>query len=469
MNFASFPYLFFLCIVILIYFSLKSNNRILFLLIASYFFYSIFGVGFSALMLLTSIVTFTTSHYCYYSNSRKKQKLFFYVGLLIDLLIFILFKYIHIIDVDIMNWPNWSTQSILIPIGISFYTFKTVGYCIDIYKRKYPPEKSFVYYALSVSFFPQLIAGPIEKSVVIITQLKQNSKFNIESFIEGSKLILWGLFKKIVIADSIALIINPVFNNITDYSGIDLIIALVAFPYQIYTDFSGYSDIAIGSAKCFGINLPANFNKPFFSKNLTEFWRRWHITFYKWIKEYIYETVLKGDQKQSQFNTALKIGIIFIIVGLWHGATLNYFLYVSTAYVWLLLEFSSRKHRKLILEKLYIKDNSFIIKTINYLFIIIMFSSFVVFLKGNSLEYSVYIFKNIFPLHLSHLKIISPLSILLYISVFELLQYFQISPISHCFEGIKKSYVRLTLYVIILFSILLLSSRPEVTFQYYQF
>jgi D-alanyl-lipoteichoic acid acyltransferase DltB (MBOAT superfamily) len=469
MNFASFPYLLFLATSIFVYFLLKKQMRAIFLLFASYFFYSLFGFGFAALMLITTIITYSTSYHCYYSIGNKKRKAFFYLGLFLDSLIFILFKYIHIIDIHIMNWPNWSPQKLLIPIGISFYTFKTIGYCIDIYKRKYAPESSFIYYALSVSFFPQLIAGPIEKSVTISSQFKQGKNFQLQNCIDGGKLILWGLFKKIVIADSIAQIINPIFNNITDYNGIDLAIALIAFPYQIYADFSGYSDIAIGSAKCFGINLPANFNKPFFAKNLSEFWRRWHITFYKWLKEYIYDTILKGSYKQSQISSALKIAVIFLLVGLWHGATLNYLFYVLTAYVWLLAEFMTRKYRISLLEKAHIKTGSFILRIINYLFIILMFASFVGFLKGNTLNYSFYIFKHIFPLHLHHFKMINPLHILVYIIIFETLQYFQISPTGTCFEGIKKFSLRLALYVFILFSILLLSSRSEITFQYYQF
>ncbi len=469
MNFASFPYLLFLTASLFVYFFLKKQSRAVFLLFASYLFYSLFGLGFAALMLITTLITYTSSYYCYYSVSNKKRKTFFYLGLSLDLLIFVLFKYIHIIDIDIMNWPNWSVQKLLIPIGISFYTFKTVGYCIDIYKRKYEPENSFVYYALSVSFFPQLIAGPIEKAVTISSQFKQDNNFRLQHCIDGGKLILWGLFKKIVIADSIAQLINPVFNDIYSYKGLDYIIVFIAFTYQVYTDFSGYSDIAIGSAKCFGINLPANFNKPFFAKNLSEFWRRWHITFYMWFKEYIYDTLLKGNKKQSKISTSFKIAVVFFLVGLWHGATLNYLCYVFMAYIWLLSEFITRNGRRTILEKIHLKPDSFILRIINYISIILMVSCFEIFFKGDTLSYSVYIFKHIFPLHLYHFKMIHVLLILFYIAVFELLHYFQISPTGDCFEGIKRFSLRLLLYIFVLFSILLLSSRPEVTFQYYQF
>ena len=468
MNFASLPYLVFLVIVVAIYFSISKKYKSYFLLIASYFFYSIFGFGFAALMLITSGVTYYFSLLSYKSTDHKKRKQFFYLGIIIDLLLFILFKYVHIIDIDVMNWPNFTVQKVLIPIGISFYTFKTVGYCIDIYKRKYEPIKSFTKYALSVSFFPQLIAGPIEKSKTICHQLNHSS-YHKQNIIAGGKLILWGLFKKIVIADSIAQIINPVFNNINSYNGLDYWIVFFAFTYQVYADFSGYSDIAIGSAKCFGVDLPANFNKPFFAKTISEFWRRWHITLYKWFKEYVYDALLKGNEKQSKISTILKIAVVFLLVGLWHGATLNYICYVLTAYSWLLIEFSTRNARRKVLGRIYLKSDSYVIKIINYFFIILMISSFEIFFKGNTISYSVYIFKHLFPLHLYNFKFMNIFYIILSIFVLEFLQYFQISPTGNCFEGIKTFSIRLLLYLFLIFSILIMSSRPELTFQYYQF
>jgi alginate O-acetyltransferase complex protein AlgI len=470
MNFASFPYLLFLTTVVVIYFIIgKSGYRNLFLLLASYFFYSTFGLGFMLLMAITTVITYYSSYHSYSSNNIKHRSIFFYSGLIIDLLIFILFKYVHIINIDIMNWPNWSMQKLLIPIGISFYTFKTIGYCIDVYKRKYPPESSFIYYALSVSFFPQLIAGPIEKSVVISSQFKQNKKFSIRNSIEGGKLILWGLFKKIVIADSIAQIINPIFSNIYGYSGIDFLIVFISFTFQIYADFSGYSDIAIGSAKCFNIILPANFDKPFFSKNISEFWRRWHISFYKWFKEYVYEGILNGNKKESKLLSAIKIGTIFLLVGLWHGATLNFMFYVMTAYIWLIVDNLTRGFRKKCCIYLNISDSSYFLKFINYVFIIMMISCFEIFFKGDTLKYSFHIFKHILPLKLDNFTIANILLILTYILLLETCQFFQLSPTGHCFEGVKNPYLRLVFYVFIIFSIILTSSKPDTAFQYFQF
>lgn len=464
MNFASLPYLFFLITCVVIYYGIHKNYRNVFLLFASYFFYSLFGFGFTALMFITTLITYYSSYYCYHAENLSKRKLFMGIGLSLDLLIFVLFKYVHIIDIDLMNWPNWSAQKLLIPIGISFYTFKTIGYCIDIYKKKYAPENSFAYYALSVSFFPQLIAGPIEKSHIISIQLKQNDEFDIKNFIEGSKLILWGLFKKIVIADSIAQIINPVFGNITEYKGLDFVVALIGFTYQIYVDFSGYSDIAIGSAKCFGVNLPANFNKPFFSKNYREFWTRWHATFSKWLKEYVFDT-LGGISKTSKSKTVFNIFILFLIVGLWHGATINYIIYAQLAFVFMLLDIITKDIRK----KIFPKRKSTLNKIINYVSIVSLIVVLSIFFRPSSFQDSVYILKHICSLHFYHLSSPNILYIIMYILVFEFFQYFQISAEGHCFQGVRNFYLKLAMFLFILFSILLLNSRPEVAFQYFQF
>ena len=417
-------------------------------------------------MLITTVITYTTSYFSYYTNNPNKQKSFFYLGLFLDLLIFILFKYIHVIDINSMNWPNWSAQNLLIPIGISFYTFKTIGYCIDVYKKKYPPENSFIYYALSVSFFPQLIAGPIEKSVTISSQLKRNYKFKLKNCIEGGKLILWGLFKKIVIADSIAQIINPIFNDIYSYSGLDYVIAFIAFSYLVYADFSGYSDIAIGSAKCFGINLPANFNKPFFSKNYRDFWTRWHITLSKWLKEYVFN--LLG--RQNKLKLIVNLFVVFLIVGLWHGATVNFIIYAQVAFAFLLLDIASKNMRYKFFRFLGLQNKNISMKIINYFAIIFMCIVIGVFYGIPNFKDAIYVLTQLFnPGMTLNLKLNNTLLLLAYILFFEILQYFQSTANGHCFQKINNFYLRLFLYLILLFSIILLSSRPNMTFQYFQF
>jgi D-alanyl-lipoteichoic acid acyltransferase DltB (MBOAT superfamily) len=468
MNFASLPYLFFLAISVAIYYVIGKNHRNKFLLFASYFFYSLFGFGFTSLMLITTLITYYSSYYCYYSVNLKTRKIYLAIGLSLDLLIFILFKYLRIIDLDIMNWPNWSAQKLLIPIGISFYTFKTLGYCIDLYKRKYEPDPSVISYALSVSFFPQLIAGPIEKSIVISQQLNRHEKFKSSKAIYGSKLILWGLFKKIVIADSIALIINPVFSDIYLYKGLDLFVCCLGFAIQVYADFSGYSDIAIGSASFFGVELPPNFNKPYFAKNYREFWVRWHATFSKWLKEYVFEP-MGGVVKNNKLRTIFNIFLLFFIVGFWHGATLNYIIYSQCAFLFILLDIATKDIRKQFFKKIGLLPKSIVLKSINYIAMVLMMTFLAIYFRPQSFKESNYILNNITSLRFHHLTVNKALFIVIYVILLEFLQYFQIHANGHCFEKVNNFYLRACMYCVLLFSIILFGSRPEVTFQYFQF
>ena|SRR6218665_1781486 len=468
MNFASFPFLLFLSVCTLIYFSLKKSGRHWFLLFASYFFYALFGFGFALLMLITSAITYTTSYYCSRSEDPRRRRFLLWLGLGLDLSIFVLFKYIHIIDMDIMNWPDWSAQKLLIPVGISFYTFKTIGYCVDIYRRKYAAEPSFAYYALSVSFFPQLIAGPIEKSVVIAAQLKKGEGPNKENIMEGAKLIVWGLFKKVVIADSIAQTINVCYTRVEQYSGLDFLVISVAFIYQIYADFSGYSDIAIGAAKFFNVHLPSNFNKPFFAKNYRDFWTRWHTTFSRWLKEYVFDE-LGGVVRHNRFKTVRNLFIVFLVVGFWHGATPNYMIYAMLAFVWMLLDIVTKDQRKDLFAALKIKKGTLLMRSINYMGMIIMFTSLAFFFRPVTTQDSMIILSQLSFTGLHRFNLDSSVYILLMIIVLEVLQSFQLTPDGSCFQGIKKTWIRMALYIIILFLLIGSSARPDVSFQYFQF
>jgi len=466
MNFASFPYLVFLALSVLLYYSLGKKTRPVFLLLASWFFYAFFGLGFVALMIFTTAVTFISARLSYEARTKSWQQLFLIAGLCIDLAVFILFKYLHIIDTDIMNWPGWGLQKLLIPVGISFYTFKTLGYCIDVYKRKYAPEPSFLYYALSVSFFPQLIAGPIEKSHNIIAQLKTNKTFSAANFSEGSKLILWGLFKKLVIADSIALVINPVFQDVGNYGGFDFAIALFAFIYQIYADFSGYSDIAIGSARCFGVDLPPNFNKSFFSRNVVGFWGRWHSSLSGWLREYVFNS-LGGIARNSNLKTGFNLLVVFLLVGLWHGATINYFFYAIFAFIWMIADILTRNIRKDIFGSR--NKRSLLVWILNYASITFMVASLSVFFRPSQTEDSFFILRSICAWNMQTLKPFHLAYLTFIILFFEVLQSLQINAKGHCFESINNFYLRGVAYVAMTFLIILVSSRPDVTFQYFQF
>ncbi len=462
MNFTSFPYFTFLATAVGIYFILHKNYRASFLLLCSYFFYALFGFGFAALMLITSMVTYWTSKKSYEAETSANRQLFLWLGLSFDLIVFILFKYFHVIDIHLMNWPNFSAQDLLIPIGISFYTFKTLGYCIDLYKRKYAPIKSFQLYALSVSFFPQLIAGPIEKSNTLSQQFDKKEPFSFQNTLNGLKLILWGAFKKVVIADSIAQVINPCFAEIEQYEGIGLWVLLLGFTYQIYVDFSGYSDIAIGSAMLFNIRLPANFFKPFFSKSIGEFWSRWHITFSRWLKEYVFDNI-GGVVKGNKLRTVLNIWIIFLIVGFWHGATVNFMLYAMVAFVWFVADVATRKTRKKWFK------NKGRLRPINYITMILLMMTMGIFFRPENINDSTYILNHLFSLGSMGLTLSKVFIIVGLIGSFEFLQYFQRTPTGTCVEGITHFGWRAAAYLLMIFTLLFLSLRADITFQYYQF
>jgi D-alanyl-lipoteichoic acid acyltransferase DltB (MBOAT superfamily) len=221
---------------------------------------------------------------------------------------------------------GWHTSPVLlhvaIPIGISFYTFHGMSYVFDIYREKQQPVKNFVDYAVFVSFFPLLVAGPIERANHLLPQIQKKRFFNYTQAVEGCRLILWGLFKKVVIADSLAGIVDNIFNNYHDQNGVSLIIGAIGFSFQIYGDFSGYSDIALGTAKLFGFELLSNFRFPYFSRDIAEFWRRWHISLSSWFRDYLY--IPLGGSKQGKLKAVRNTFVIFLVSGFWHGASWNF-------------------------------------------------------------------------------------------------------------------------------------------------
>lgn len=214
--------------------------------------------------------------------------------------------------------PDHVTLHLILPVGISFYTFQALSYTIDVYKRKIEPTHDVVAFFAFISFFPQLVAGPIERATNLLPQFQQKRQFKYETAADGLKQILWGLFKKMIIADNCALAVNPIWENYGSQNGVDLLIGAFLFTFQIYCDFSGYSDIAIGSAKLFGIKLMRNFNVPYFSRDIAEFWRRWHISLTTWFRDYIY--IPLGGSRCSKLKVARNTMIIFLVSGLWHGA-----------------------------------------------------------------------------------------------------------------------------------------------------
>jgi len=296
MLFNSLEFLIFLPIVIIVYYILPHKFRWVLLLAASYYFYMAWNPKYIVLIVISTLVDYFAAILMEKQKNKARRKVFLLISLFANLGLLFLFKYFNFANGTMGRIFNLfadkpypiGSLSLLLPIGISFYTFQTLSYTIDVYRGTRKPERHFGYFALFVTFFPQLVAGPIERSDRLIPQLKIKHKLNYNSTVEALLRIAWGFFKKVVIADRIAVIVNSVYNDLGSFSSIHYIIATVGFAIQIYCDFSAYSDIAIGSAKILGINLMENFKMPYFSASISEFWSRWHISLSTWFKDYLY-------------------------------------------------------------------------------------------------------------------------------------------------------------------------------------
>lgn len=322
MNFNSLQYLLFLPVVVLLYYLLPRRLKDPMLLAASYYFYMCWQPVYAALMLFSTAVTWVSG--LVMDRYPRKKRLWLALSLLINLAILFVFKYFNFFSHTLASLfgRQGPTLNVLLPVGISFYTFQALGYSIDVYRGDLPAERNFLNYALFVSFFPQLVAGPIERADNILPQLKSPRPFRPENIQAGILPILWGLFKKVVIADNLAVLVNTAYGDVAAASGAQLFFATGCFAFQIYCDFSAYSDIARGSAKLLGIDLMQNFNAPYAADSVRDFWRRWHISLSGWFRDYLYFPL--GGSRVPRWRHCLNVLIVFLVSGLWHGAAMTY-------------------------------------------------------------------------------------------------------------------------------------------------
>jgi len=326
--FNSLQFLIFLPLTILLYYLLPFRFRWVLLLAASYFFYMCFEPSYGLILLSSTFICWYLSFLISGETNKQKRKIYLVIGIIADVGILFFFKYFNFFNETISsifsgeNKTVFNTSALLLPIGISFYTFKSLSYLIDVYRKVAKPENNFGYFALYVSFFPQLVAGPIERANELIPQLKKPAKLEEKDIEYGVLRIAWGFFKKVVVADTVAQFVNFSFGDITTANGSQLYVALLFFAVQLYADFSGYCDIAIGTARLFGIKLSENFNRPYLSKNIAEYWNRWHITLTLWIRDYVFIPLNKGVT--AYWRIYLNTLIIFLLIGIWHGASLNF-------------------------------------------------------------------------------------------------------------------------------------------------
>lgn len=376
MQFNSFNYMLFFPIVIAVYFLIPVKGRSIWLLIASYYFYMSWNPQYALLIGFSTVVTYLCGicieeikslHVKSKEEGKSKAKRILYAGLTTNILILSIFKYgnfaLDSIDfiaqffrLDRMNWRF----DLLLPVGISFYTFQALGYIIDVYRGDIKAERNMVRYALFVSFFPQLVAGPIERSGNLLEQMRSIQKiklWNARRVTSGAILMIWGLFMKMVIADRISILVNTVFDNYRMYGSTELIVAAIGFSIQIYCDFGSYSLIAIGSAKIMGFELMENFNTPYFAVSIRDFWSRWHISLSTWFRDYLY--IPLGGNRKGKLRKMINLIVVFLVSGLWHGAEWKFVVWGGIHGFYQVVEDVSGSIRGKVCEKLHVRTSCF--------------------------------------------------------------------------------------------------------------
>lgn len=370
MLFNSIQFLIFFPIVCLVYFAVPHKIRWIWLLITSYYFYMCWNPKYALLMFASTLITWLSGifidkfgHIPNEKKSARLKKATVAVSFVSNLSILFMFKYFGF-AVDTVNallsrfnlgiiTPGFD---LVLPVGISFYTFQALGYTMDVYRKDIPSEKNLFRYMLFVSFFPQLVAGPIERSKNLIHQLRERHHFDTRRVKSGLLLMLWGFFQKLVIADRAAIAVNTVYNNYANYGAVELIIATVLFAFQIYCDFSSYTDIAKGAAEVMGFSLMDNFRRPYFSRSIAEFWRNWHISLSGWFKDYLY--IPLGGNRRGKIRKYINIMIVFLASGLWHGANMTFVIWGFLHGMYQIIGDASKNVRQKLMKCLGIDENT---------------------------------------------------------------------------------------------------------------
>ncbi len=409
MLFNSIDYLIFFPIVVSLYFIIPKKIKNFWLLLASYYFYMCWNAKYLLLIFISTVITYFSGILISKANKISKnrtrnKKIIVAISFCLNLFILFYFKYsnffISIIN-SISNIVHINFHipyfDIILPVGISFYTFQALSYTMDVYRGEVKEEKNFFNFALFVSFFPQLVAGPIERSKNLLKQLGVTHKFNFNYFRDGIFLIIWGFFLKLVIADRIAFFVDTVYNNYPNYPGMYLIIATAFFALQIYCDFYGYSTIAVGSAKILGINLTDNFNAPYIATSVSEFWRKWHISLTSWFKDYLY--IPLGGNRRGKIRKYFNKIFVFLTSGLWHGANITFVVWGLINGIYQVLEEITLKMRNKIKNYLHINSDTISYKALQLIFVFILICFSWIFFRASSFSDAILIIKSIFTVH----------------------------------------------------------------------
>ena len=479
MLFNSFDFGLFLPIVFILYWTI-GNKRIqgqnLLLLAASYFFYGVWDWRFLLLILASSLVDFYAGKYISKAKSLKTKRLWLYTSLSWNLGVLFVFKYYNFFLDNLKTLfeipeNTFTTLDIIIPVGLSFYTFQTIGYTVDVYRKKIAPSQDLLKFLCFVSFFPQLVAGPIERASKLLPQFSRKRRFELDKAKDGLRQVLWGLFKKIVVADNIGVAVFAIYNHPENYGSLTIIYGAFLFLFQLYADFSGYSDIAIGTAKLFGFDLSTNFKLPYLANSVTGFWRRWHITLSKWFQDYVYVPFVRWKGLGFLSKSSKKIiGLLLTmgLIGLWHGANWTYLCFGLLHGVLIIIEgiTISHKGKKIKLHQ-WLETGVFWSKFYTVTFLVVS----LIFFRASSLEKAVGMLKEIVTQNILFYDfdvIIGRKIIFLVIMIIaEVWRKKYIHPLTHL-EGIFPKILRWGIYYCIIFAIIKYG-RPQEEFIYFQF
>jgi D-alanyl-lipoteichoic acid acyltransferase DltB (MBOAT superfamily) len=478
MLFNSLSFAVFLPVVFALYWLLQKRAlqiQNVLLLGASYYFYACWDWRFLFLLMFSTLLDFYTGIRMKDAANDQNKKIWFWASIIINLGFLGVFKYYNFfaenlqMSLQSIGWHvDFWTLQVILPVGISFYTFHGLSYVVDIYYNRIEPSRNFVNYAVFVSFFPLLVAGPIERATHLLPQIEKKRIFNYSQAVDGLRQILWGLFKKVVIADNCAFYANMIFNDSADQSGSTLLVGAFFFTIQIYGDFSGYSDIALGTARLFGIELLRNFNYPYFSRDIAEFWRRWHISLSSWFKDYLY--IPLGGSKGGKWMQVRNTFIIFIVSGFWHGANWTFIAwgFLNALYFLpLLLTNNNRNNLSIVAENSAFPSlKEWLQMGVTFFLTMIAW----IFFRSESITQALSICKEIFSTSLVTMPSQRPLFMFLAIGFFFLLEWMGRRN-RFALESLllqKPRVLRWGFYYVLMIAILLFAGKEQ-TFIYFQF
>ena len=478
MLFNSIDFAIFLPIVFILYWFIAHKNlqvQNAFLLIASYIFYGWWDWRFLSLIVFSSFVDYFVGIGLSKTDDTGKRKLLLFASIFVNLGFLGGFKYFNfflenIVEIfSFLGHPiNAQGLNIILPVGISFYTFQTLSYSIDVYRRKLEPTRDIIAFFAFVSFFPQLVAGPIERATHLLPQLYKKRIFTYDKAVDGMRQILWGLFKKIVIADNCAIYANDIFTHYINYPGSTLLMGSVFFAFQIYGDFSGYSDIAIGTSRLFGFDIMRNFAFPYFSRDIAEFWRRWHISLSTWFRDYVY--IPLGGSRGSTWIKIRNTFVIFLASGFWHGANWTFIVWGilnAMYFLPLLLLNKNRKYTDSVAEGRFFPSVKEIVQMgTTFFFTLIAW----VFFRAESVHEAVYYIRGIFSNSLFLRAEVFPKKFLLLVALFVLIEWVQREK-QHALQFDKivlPKVVRWGIYYVIIWTIVSFGGNQQ-EFIYFQF